>query len=958
MNNLLFYIISTGVCLSLFILTYLLFLKNNTRFNLCRFYLIAAILFSFIIPFITVDVGIRFNEIKEAIANQPNIAPSQNFEVQELPTEPIQIEKSTWNINYNRLVSIVFLSISFLLFVRFIFRFGSIILIQTSGNRHENEDGTNLIFTDRTDNAFSFLRSIFINPLKFTDEEKRLIIEHEREHIRHLHSIDLILIELLIVLQWFNPFAYIARRRLIEIHEFIADNGVIRKGADPYSYQNLLLSVVSSSCLPTVGNQLSALITKKRIAMIGKPLNQTGRWINFLILVPITLTLIIGISAFSPKKVLIENEDNTYKKELIARAEKDGVRNAMQDIYFELNPNESKDQLITEFIKGNDYDLYFFTNNEEDKIHYVINDPETKLNEVTLYSAKLTIEANQSKRLSLTVTSESKNKIGVLIRICLKGTHNSTTPNPSILIKNEKQEIVDTFLVVEQMPTFGNGDEYEFHKWIAENRQFPKETLEKGVHGKVIVEFLVSKDGSLKNPKIVKSVNPLIDAEAIRLINSCPKWNPGKQRGKAVDVKIVQPIDFSAYEIEKKVQALDMQNIDEQTFNELKSRANKEIIGIPIADYFINQEPKRFNIYTVTLKQGCEYNFKLYANKNDAKFSAKIFRGKLESQSIKLLDKGVSNNGNFQFTPTETGYYVFELENISSNKTPALMVLTYVGDKNSMSEWGKRDADFPGIFEGLEKADKTYYKEVKKQNTNDDDVFMVVEQMPVFKNGIEGEFESWLNSNIQYPIIAKENGIQGRVFVQFVIEKDGSITNVKIIRGVEPTLDKEALRVVQSSPKWKPGMQRGQNVRVQYTCPISFVLGENNDKKQIQTQVIKNSEDKSLNELSIRAESEAKGTYLKDFIMQIASGAYQSYSVILKKGITYSFYLFSNNKEDQLNTRIDRALSDKSTINEKTIDFSYSSNFTFTPEVTAAYLLTTKNLSSKNANSIIYLTLK
>lgn len=93
MNNLLFYIISTGVCLSLFILTYLLFLKNNTRFNLCRFYLIAAILFSFIIPFITVDVGIRFNEIKEAIANQPNIAPSQNFEVQELPTEPIQIEK-------------------------------------------------------------------------------------------------------------------------------------------------------------------------------------------------------------------------------------------------------------------------------------------------------------------------------------------------------------------------------------------------------------------------------------------------------------------------------------------------------------------------------------------------------------------------------------------------------------------------------------------------------------------------------------------------------------------------------------------------------------------------------------------------------------------------------------------------------------------------------------------------
>ena len=93
--------------------------------------------------------------------------------------------------------------------------------------------------------------------------------------------------------------------------------------------------------------------------------------------------------------------------------------------------------------------------------------------------------------------------------------------------------------------------------------------------------------------------------------------------------------------------------------------------------------------------------------------------------------------------------------------------------------------------------------------------------MPSFPGG---DPVRWINKNVKYPVIAQENGIQGKVFVQFVIEKDGSITNVKVLRGVDASLDKEAVRVVQSMPKWKPGKQRGKPVRVSYNVPINFRL--------------------------------------------------------------------------------------------------------------------------------------
>ncbi len=102
--------------------------------------------------------------------------------------------------------------------------------------------------------------------------------------------------------------------------------------------------------------------------------------------------------------------------------------------------------------------------------------------------------------------------------------------------------------------------------------------------------------------------------------------------------------------------------------------------------------------------------------------------------------------------------------------------------------------------------------------------FQLVEEKPSFQGGDANQFSKWVNQRLVYPEIAKENGVQGRVTLQFTVEKDGSITKVKVLRGVDPSLDKEAVRVVSMSPKWKPGKQRDRAVPVTYTFPVIFQL--------------------------------------------------------------------------------------------------------------------------------------
>ncbi len=117
------------------------------------------------------------------------------------------------------------------------------------------------------------------------------------------------------------------------------------------------------------------------------------------------------------------------------------------------------------------------------------------------------------------------------------------------------------------------------------------------------------------------------------------------------------------------------------------------------------------------------------------------------------------------------------------------------------------------------------YVEVEEEVVEEEAIpFQLVEEKPSFQGGDANQFSKWVNSRLEYPEIAKENGVQGRVTLQFTVEKDGTVTKVRVLRGVDPSLDKEAVRVVSMSPKWKPGKQRDRAVPVTYTFPVIFQL--------------------------------------------------------------------------------------------------------------------------------------
>jgi len=118
-----------------------------------------------------------------------------------------------------------------------------------------------------------------------------------------------------------------------------------------------------------------------------------------------------------------------------------------------------------------------------------------------------------------------------------------------------------------------------------------------------------------------------------------------------------------------------------------------------------------------------------------------------------------------------------------------------------------------------------YVEEVKEEVVEEEAIpFQLVEEKPKFQGGDANAFSAWVAKNMQYPEVAKENGVQGRVMLQFTVNANGTVSNVKVLRGVDPSLDKEAVRVVSASPKWTPGRQRDRAVKVTYTFPVIFQL--------------------------------------------------------------------------------------------------------------------------------------
>ena len=347
-----------------------------------------------------------------------------------------------------------------------------IIRLISHSEQHPQADGTTICVTGNADLApFSWMHYIVMNRSDY-DISDASILAHERGHIRLHHSCDVLLVDLLTALQWFNPAMWMLRSDLRAIHEYEADAAVLSQGINARQYQYLLITKAGGIGGYSLANGITHSALKNRITMMTNKTSKGSHLLKLLALLPIVgVTLALNAETVTD---YVYNNDEPQKQVPV----KKGKQNAA-----------------------------------------IKNNGKTILQVVEAQDQKTEAEAPKT---------ESQTELKV------EGTATASEQN---------QAPKDVFDVVEKMPEFPGGPQ-ELFGFLAKTIKYPAEAEKAGTQGRVIATFVVRKDGSISDARVVKSVDPLLDAEALRVINAMPAWIPGTHNGKAVNVKYTVPISF------------------------------------------------------------------------------------------------------------------------------------------------------------------------------------------------------------------------------------------------------------------------------------------------------------------------------------------------------------------------------------------------------------------------------
>jgi bla regulator protein blaR1 len=429
----LYNVLESAIILAIFSLFYKAFLKKETFFKLNRLYLLSSLLFAVIIPFLNINVELFANNIssENEILNKISGIKQGYNGINEVIIYAYS-GKLTWTVikNYLGIIYILGVLISGVFFV---FGLGKIILMILKSSP-QKYDGYRIIESSEAVVPFSLFKWIIINPDKYSSDDMKQIIAHERMHAFQLHSFDLIFIEVLVILFWFNPFIYWYRKSIREVHEYLADEAVVENGFDELDYQQLLLSQVTDGRLVGLTSGFSYSLSKNRLKML----------------------------------TMMKSKNSSKTKIVLA------IPFAIAFIFFFTNS--------TEFAKATN-------NNSIEK-------------EIVAFDDTVKVETDA-----------------------------------------EVEEVV--FFKVEQMPKFQGKTADAFRPFIQENLKYPEEAKKRGIEGTVYIQFDVDKEGNLRNAKVVRGTHPLLDAEALRITDLSPKWEPGVQLGEKVRVRYTFPISFA-----------------------------------------------------------------------------------------------------------------------------------------------------------------------------------------------------------------------------------------------------------------------------------------------------------------------------------------------------------------------------------------------------------------------------
>ena len=654
MGIFLVYILKSSLCLAAFYLFYRLLLSRETLHRFNRMALLGVLLLSAVVPLIEVSTEQPTGVGQGMLTLEEWLVLSETMP--EVSSAPVEEARTVWP-----LVLLAVYGVGVLFFLGrnllSLIRLGQLLrgTQREDIHRYVADAPRVLLFVhERGIAPFSWMRCIVI-ARKDLEEDGRPILLHELAHIRCGHSWDLLLADLCCFVQWFNPAAWLLKQELQAVHEYEADEAVLRAGVNAREYQLLsnpwarakLLYVLPLAAVAVaafarpevsgVSNQLSdakvtdlAAIVKAESVKSALMPQDTARKVYQ------SYKVHNGTSASAEARAGMEALMKYFDKHVSQSVvTEDGVHSKMiMQIVF----NQGGELAEVKVLEGVD------AATDAEAVRVMRNIPRSvseKLKGDTI-SFAFTVPV----KFSVTPLKEGMRQSGSVVTISEKSSRAKRTP---------KVPRLEDYGV----PEFPGGREAEM-KFLAENMRYPQEAREQGIEGKVIVKFTVSDEtGEIQNPRVVRSVHPALDAEALRLVKAMPRWTVAgdPDKGKLTSVEVEMPIEF-----------------------------------------------------------------------------------KLDGQPLsKVYDK--------------------------------------------------------------------------------------VNELPQFPGGNHALFQ-FIKDNQRYPQIAKENGIQGRVILQFVVDETGKVSDPKVLRSVDPSLDAEAIRIVKAMPRWTPGVKDGKAVAVRYTLPVNFSLGD------------------------------------------------------------------------------------------------------------------------------------
>ena len=419
------YILKTSICLTGFYLFYRLLLSKETFHRFNRVALLGILLLSQLIPFCEITVP-EESEVQQTLLTIEQILTLADH----VPQTEVEVLPSSIPLWLPVLLCIYLLGILFFL-GRNLYSLSHMLQLLHGGRQEKLEKGITLIIHDKNIAPFSWMKYVVISEKDLQENGKEILI-HEMAHVHNRHSIDLLISDICIIFQWFNPTSWLLKQELQNIHEYEADETVIRQGVNAKQYQLLLIKKAVGTRLYSMANSFNHSSLKKRITMMLKEKSNPWARAKYLYILPLAA---LAVTAF-------------------ARPEVSAVADEIS-----------------------------------------------------------------------------------AVKVIAPAVHDSIQPNvqPAVAAPSS---------ALDQMPEFPGGME-ALNTYLRNNIRYPQEAQKAGIQGRVIIQFIVSKDGSITDAEVVESVDPQLDAEGLRLIKNMPRWKPGMRKGQAIRVKQTLPIRFA-----------------------------------------------------------------------------------------------------------------------------------------------------------------------------------------------------------------------------------------------------------------------------------------------------------------------------------------------------------------------------------------------------------------------------